>query len=45
LSFAAVWPARDIEETVVTVDAGEAHAAAERAVEAWPNSESITDEP
>jgi hypothetical protein len=36
MSFAAVWPERDIDETVVTVDAGEALAAADRAVEGWP---------
>ena len=45
LGFAAVWPERDIEETVVTVDAGEAHAAAERAIEPWPKPATPTNEP
>jgi hypothetical protein len=45
LSLAAVWPERDIGETVVTVDAGEAHAAAERAIEAWPKPTAPTNEP
>jgi hypothetical protein len=42
--FVAVWPQRDIEETVVTVDADEAIEAAARAVEAWPMPPGSDDE-